>query len=58
MATIMQIVEHSGVYLSYLVGFTYVVVGVMFAVARIANSAGLVPENGKGPLVEFLSNFK
>jgi hypothetical protein len=58
MATIMQIVEHSGVYLGYLVGITYIVVGVVFAVARIANSAGLVPENGKGPLVEFLSNFK
>jgi glutamine amidotransferase-like uncharacterized protein len=58
MATIIQIVEQSGVYLGYLVGAMYVVVGVVFAAARIANSVGLVPEGAKGPIFEFLANFK
>jgi len=58
MATIIQIVEQSGVVLGYLVGGMYVVMGVLFAAARVAHSAGLVPKEGKGPILEFLANFK
>ena len=58
MATIIQFVEMSGVYLGYFVGITYVLMGVLFALARVAITAGLVPEHGKGPIAEFLANFK
>lgn len=58
MATIIQIIENSGSLLAYMVAGLYVVMGVLFAAARIAASLGLAPEEGKSALGDFLANFK